>query len=204
MNEIKNLDGEVWKPMYGYEGFYEISNMGRIKSLPRNNVATERIIKPHINKHNGYMYVSLSKNNERKTRRVHPLVMKSFTDYRCDGYDPNQQIDHINCDKTDNRLENLEVVTQSENGFRAWRNGLITPCSKKVICLDTGIVYDSLTEAAHSVGGRKCGSITRVCQGIRSHYRNFHFAYYDDYLNGTIPPFRGRNTKRSSESLWVK
>ena len=194
---------EIWKPVVGYEGYYEVSNMGKVKRLPKNNVVNERILKLHTNNHNGYVYASLSKDNKKYTKRVHIMVMEAFSDYRSAGYDPYKQLDHINGDKTDNRLENLEIVTQAENTRRAREMKPYKVCSKKVICLDTGEVFDSMTDAVRSVGGHKVGSITRVCQGTRSQYRNKHFAYYDDYLNNTIPAFKGR-AKESCEKLWVK
>ena len=196
---------EIWKPVVGYEGKYEVSNMGRIKSLPKYNFNRTLILKPYISKQNGYAYIQLSNGNKgAKSHRIHKLVMQAFTDYRNDKYDPMKQIDHINGNKADNRLENLEVVTQSENSIRAWKNGLNKPNNRrKVINLDTGEVFESVSKACESVGGHGCGAIVRVCKGQRSQYRNVHFAYYDDYLNGTIPKFTGR-AKESCKKLWVK
>lgn len=192
---------EIWKPVKDYEGLYEVSNMGRVRSLPRYNTKG-KVLKEYVNAHNGYCYVSLSKHNDRKPKRIHCLVMNAFCPVnKKPGYDKNYTIDHIDGDKTNNRLENLEWCTQSVNQLRAEALGLVGRTTKKVINLDTKEIYDSVTEACESVGGRKPSVITRVCRGQRNHYRNVHFAYYEDYLNNTIPK-NTKFTKRSSKSLW--
>ena len=194
---------EVWKPVCGYEGLYEVSDLGNVRSLPR-NTTKGKVLKPYINTFNGYAYVCLSKDNRRTQKRVHALVMMAFCPVdKKPGYDPMFTIDHVDGNKTNNELSNLEWCTQAENQRRAYKLGLQkTEClKKKVINLDTFEIFDSLGDAARSVGGHKGSAITRVCRGVRSHYRNAHFAYYSDYINGTIPKFTGRS-KRSSETLW--
>lgn len=194
---------EVWKPIKGYEGLYEVSDLGRVKSLPRYNFKTIRILKPYVNKRNGYVYVQLCKKNRPRIYRLHRLVYEAFHGVDISGYDVNRQIDHVNGDKADNRLDNLELVTQSENVKRAFANGQIRKVTKKVICLDDGEVYDSLKDAAASLGSDRVGSIARVCKGQRSHYKHKHFAYYEDYLNDTIPKFTSKQRK-NEEKQWAK
>lgn len=58
------------------------------------------------------------------------------------------------------------------------------------------------TLAAKSIDGSRGEMVARVCRGQRSHYKNHHFAKYDDYKNGTIPQFKGRCTRKASVSLW--
>lgn len=196
----------VWKDIPQYEGLYQANENGEIRSLPRivNNIVCKgKILKQYINKKNGYCYVGLSKNGKQMTKRVHCLIMQTFLPVnKKDGYDKNFTINHIDGDKTNNNLSNLEWCTQSENQIQAYKMG-INPITwnKKVICLDNHKIFTSLKEAVTYVGGKNVSMITRVCQGLRSHYRNYHFAYYDDFLNGTIPQFMGKS-KRSSVSLW--
>lgn len=196
------MNAEVWKPIPGYEECYEASSLGRIRSLPRRTTGG-RVLKQYVNKRNGYCYVSMCRDGNIKTMRVHKLVYNAFHGNELPyGYDVEHLIDHIDGNKANNRIENLEAVTQSENQKRAFALGLQKPTSmKRVIDLTTGEIFDSLTDAVRSVGGRKPAMITRVCRGTRSQYRNHKFAYYDDYIGGTVPQFSGR-AKRSADMLW--
>jgi len=103
---------EIWKSILGYEGFYEVSNLGNIKSLNYNNTKKENVLMQNIGS-NGYFVVSLSKNNIRKQRTVHQIVAESFYNHIPNGN--KLVVNHINFIKTDNRLENLEIVTNREN-----------------------------------------------------------------------------------------
>ena len=102
--------GENWKPVVGYEGLYECSNMGNVRSLNYRHTNTIKTLSPSINK-DGYIRVHLWKNCKGKVLAVHRLVAEAFVP------NPNNkpQIDHINTDKTDNRVENLRWVTKKEN-----------------------------------------------------------------------------------------
>lgn len=108
---------EVWKDIEGYEGLYQVSNMGRVKSVARyapNNGGVffkeEKILKQVKNK-KGYCTVSLSKRSKKQSVTVHRLVAKAFVS------NPNSSltVNHINEIKTDNRAENLEWMSISEN-----------------------------------------------------------------------------------------
>ena len=100
---------EIWKDIEGYEGFYQVSNLGRVKSL---KCGKERILKQYLNTH-GYCQVSLSKKNTKPIKRVHQLVAQTFLNYKPCRI--KKVVDHINDIKTDNRLDNLQVVTQRFN-----------------------------------------------------------------------------------------
>lgn len=198
--------GETWKPVIGYEGYYEVSDKGRVRSVPRVSSHGRhykgKMLKLYINRRNGYVYVCLSKQNKQKQKRVHIAVMEAFTDYRSHGFNAEAVIDHLDGDKQNNCIENLEIVTQRENDRRQRERKEQRYNGCEVIDTDTGQVFKSYTEAAKSIGGGQGEMVARVCRGERSHYKNHHFAKYDDYKNDTIPQFRGRYTKKASVSLW--
>lgn len=122
---------ELWKPIKGYEGYYEISSMGRVKSVERKvynpfvlgdgcyRTVPERIRKPNIMK--GYYCVALIKDKHTKVYRIHRLVIEHFV-----GQAPTEehQVNHIDGDKSNNCVTNLEWVTPKENTQHAIENGL--------------------------------------------------------------------------------
>ena len=107
---------EEWKAITGYEGLYEISNFGRVKSLNRldsmGRVVEETIKAQHIGT-TGYPTITLNKDGKKKTKVVHQLVAESFLGHIPDSY--NGVINHIDNIKTNNRLDNLEVVSSRYN-----------------------------------------------------------------------------------------
>lgn len=103
---------ELWKPVVGYEGLYMVSNLGRVKSLPREGTKG-CILKPSSDKW-GYPHVCLCKNGEQKSCRVHILVMRAFIGKCPDGY----EVDHENWNIVDNRLENLSYQPKEVNRAR--------------------------------------------------------------------------------------
>lgn len=113
---------EIWKPVKGYEGYYEVSNLGRIKALTRtvqgktrNGKPCPRIVKEHImhqpNCTNGYKQIALSKDSEVKMYRVHRIVAEAFLD------NPKNypEVNHIDEDKTNNCVTNLEWCSHAYN-----------------------------------------------------------------------------------------
>ena len=112
---ILQLAGEIWRDIRGYEGHYQVSNFGRVKSL---KYGREIILKPGKNG-GGYSCVALSKNGHLQTYVVHRLVAQAFLP----NPDNLPQVDHLNEIKTDNRVENLQWVTGSENTKRTYQHG---------------------------------------------------------------------------------
>ena len=108
---------EIWKDIEGYEGLYQVSNLGRVKSLNYKCTKEEKILKLMSDK-DGYLYVNLYKEGKRKTYKVHRLVAKAFI--------PNPEnkleVNHKDEDKTNNKVENLEWMTCKENINYGTRN----------------------------------------------------------------------------------
>ena len=124
---------EIWKDVIGYEGYYQISNLGRIKSVNRitthNRVRKECMLKQFLNKF-GYYFVSLSKDNKKITQRVHRLVAKTFIP------NPNNypEINHIDGNKKNNKVENLEWCSCQQNILHSFKLGLSNvPKGEKII-----------------------------------------------------------------------
>ena len=152
---------EIWKDVEGYEGLYQVSNLGRVKSLSKNWCHKKEIILIPRKINSGYVFTTLFKNGKSKNITIHRLVAKAFI--------PNplkkEQVNHINGIKTDNRIENLEWCTREENKIHALitkgeliksggRNGNLKTAKKvKVINLKTDevLIFESVSAGARHV-----------------------------------------------------
>jgi len=112
--------GEIWKDVIGYEGLYQVSSLGNVKSLSREMwnghkflISKDRILTPTLNT-KGYPQVRIYKKGIAKTRTIHQLVAESFLNHTRDG-SMKLVVDHINDVKTDNRVDNLQIVTNRFN-----------------------------------------------------------------------------------------
>lgn len=105
---------EEWKDVVGYEGLYEVSNLGRVR-----NKQTGKVLKPKLGKRWGYYTINLCKDKKRSTKTIHRLVALAWIP-RVDG--DKDQINHINEIKTDNRVENLEWCTVEYNNAYGTHN----------------------------------------------------------------------------------
>lgn len=198
---------EIWKDIEGYEGLYQISNLGRIWTTKY-----KRFKNP--TKCKGYLQIGLSKNKKRKMYKVHRLVAIAFVS------NPNNKpyINHIDGNKSNNRADNLEWVTQSENVSHAYKTGLKTNCkhtedtkkkisesikgknhpmygktnelsphAKKIICVTTGEIFGCIKTAAKLCKTQDY-NIVRCCKGERKTAgklldgTSLRWMYYDDYL----------------------
>ena len=134
------MKNKIWKDIPDYEGLYQVSNFGEVKSLPKirnvfssNYIAKERILKPALND-SGYKIVVLTKNKKSKSLRVHRLVALAFIP----NLENKPQVNHKDGNKLNNHIDNLEWCTNSENEIHAYKLGL-----KKINdgCFKTGHKY---------------------------------------------------------------
>lgn len=179
--------GEIWKDIAGFEGHYQVSNFGRIKScdriLPHKIHGTwhikERILKPHWNGagRTNYQVVHLHVGNGRmRCVRIHRVVAETFI--------PNPQnlpqVNHIDGDKKNNFVQNLEWVSSEENVAHSWKtglcNGIVNAKRKPVFNLDTGETFNSIADAERSYGG-SIGTISHVLCGTRKTAHGCKWAY---------------------------
>lgn len=163
------MEKEIWKTIKGYEGIYEVSNKGRVRNR------FNKILKGNISK-DGYVHMRLYKNGALNEYLLHRLVLKTFSLED----DKRPYVNHIDGNKQNNNLENLEWVNRSENMKHAYKIGLASSdfCKKKIICIETGKVYPSIKECARELKLYN-SSIVNVLKGKYKHAGGKHFKYYE-------------------------
>jgi hypothetical protein len=187
---------EIWKDVVGYEGSYQVSNLGRVKSVDRTVTVFRgkdvypykihgRILKPTVQNH-GYLGVWLYGNGGVSGRNgrvfgIHRIVAEAF----CKKKDGDCEVNHINEDKTDNRACNLEWCTHQENsayGTRGARIGKANTNGKRSVpvaqyTLDGKLVkmFPSFQEAHRN--GFQSGNVWKSIHGIYSHAYGYIWKY---------------------------
>lgn len=170
---------EIWKDIEGFEGYYQVSNLGRVKRVARitvrgngksNNAVyhiPERIKEPQTQTQ-GYLFVALYKNGVYKEKRVNRLVAMAFIP----NPENKSEVNHIDGNKNNNRVDNLEWVTDVENKRHAHKNGLMKPYKRPVQKIDeNGNViaeYESLKQAADENNSLKSGICVACKKGTKS------------------------------------
>jgi DNA-binding transcriptional regulator YiaG len=146
-----------WKPVVDWEGLYDVSNDGQVRTLPRSNNLSRstkiRVLRPGLDTSTGYRKVVLSHGSVKRTRPVHVLVAEAFLGPRPDGL----LVRHLNGNPLDNRASNLAWGTWSENELDAVRDG-VHYWANKTHC-PLGHPYDEANTRIKGDGRRRC----RVC-----------------------------------------
>lgn len=165
---------EIWKDIKGFEGLYQVSNMGRVKSLNYNRKNIQKILNPYLNKC-GYYQVTFSENNHRTLHRVNRLVAQAFIS----NDDNKTQVNHIDEDKKNNIVSNLEWVTPKENinhGSRTERMAITQ--GKKIIC-SNGQSFNSISECSRQLN-IDVSSISQVLHGSRNAAGGYTFKFKEE------------------------
>lgn len=209
---------EIWKDIVGYEGRYMVSNLGRVKSKISGEDKILQLLKD-----NHYYFVRLRKDGNAKNFRVHKLVAKAFID------NPNNYpvVNHINWDKLDNRVDNLEWCTYSYNNWYLpdtktnyedvlrRKNRSKKKCTyvkrkserkdfkpRRVLCVETGKTYDSISSAARDSGVEQ-SNISRALNGRQKTSGGFHWKYDDDGAYTVREEFRLNSKNDSDLIMWL-
>lgn len=165
---------EIWEDIPGFEGLYQVSNFGNVKSL---NYARKKIIKNLIPKRSsGYDIVCLSRHGCMKYAPIHRLVAENFIP----NPENKSQVNHIDGNKRNNNVNNLEWVTPRENvkhSIERLGNNPGDWSRKRVRCVETGEIFESQIDAANSYHTSQ-GAIGNSARGQRSCAGGVHWEFY--------------------------
>jgi len=173
----------IWKSVLGFEGIYEVSNMGQVRLIiDRSKKKKYDILKSTVNTHN-YYRINLYKKGVRYSKLIHRLVAESFLINEFNK----RTVNHKDGNPSNNELSNLEWATDSENVKHSFDflnrrptclgvHGKEHPRSKKVVCVTLGKSFDNAREAA--IQTNSCyKKISQVCNGQRNTTNNLIFRF---------------------------
>ena len=180
---------EIWKDIPGYEGRYQASSLGRIKSLSRrvNTWNASKTIPECVLKASGRRYKQVRIDG--KMQMVHRLVALTFIPVIAGKF----LVNHRDEDTYNNRVENLEWCTPKENvrynnaHLRRAKTQKESGCqlnnrgtSKPILCIDTGQVYPSIQEAVRTHPELDASTLTKVCKGKKKTHKGRHWRYVNE------------------------
>lgn len=195
---LENLDGEEWRDIAGYEGLYQVSNFGRVKSFVKK---TPKILKPFIDTF-GYLVVGFHKGDARKNFNIHRLVAKNFIP----NIENKQQVNHIDGRPLNNHVSNLEWVTHAENIRHAYRTGLRPSGVKNPLAKfsEEQILY--IRENPDELNCRELAKVFEVCPAtIGDIQLGRKYKFVKGTVRGSIaPPCVTDDVKQEICRLYVK
>ena len=158
----KQFIEEEFRPIKGFEGYY-VSDLGNVLSLKKGK---PKLLKPHDNG-TGYQQAHFRVSGKQVNRLIHVLVAEAFLPER-----PSElhELDHRDRNRANNMVSNLCWLTHQENIEKA--------CAKKVICLETGNIYESATKAARAIGKSDCAVANAIWRNRKA--GGFHWRYLDE------------------------
>ena len=176
---------EIWKDIIGYEGYYQVSSLGRVRSL-------NRTVRNHLGftfakgkvlsgiPRNGYIRVQLFKDGKFKNYSIHRLVANAFVDNKNNM----PEVNHKNEDKSDNRFNNLEWCSRKQNcnyGTRSERQSKKISKNILQLTIDGHLIgnFKSAIEASRLLGF-KSNHISECCNGIRSTSNGYKWRYANE------------------------
>lgn len=186
-----------WRDIEGYEGIYQVSNLGQVRSLNYRRMGKAKILKLIKDKEN-YLLTHLYNNSERKTYKVHRLVAKAFIP----NSNSKPQVDHIDTNSSNNKVFNLQWVTDKENSNNPltikhtrkasrekWKNedyiektngnrlrGKNHPRAKAVWCKELRKSWNTIQECSKELKLNRT-HISGVCRGIRKTCGGYTFVF---------------------------
>ncbi len=168
---------EIWKDIKGYEGKYQVSNLGRVKSLERKSTTGillhDKILRTRLDV-GGYETLALWREGKKKNHKVHRLVIENFNPVN--GME-NLDCNHKDEDKTNNRLDNLEWLTRKENLNYGSHNRKISESHRvRILCVELNKEFDSITSAAEAFNHSRA-NIWRVLNKPDRTACGYHWEY---------------------------